>query len=106
MVCRVTDMSYGRVERPGSYVAADWRPQHTGLVCAESLRGSSQWVLPQYEGLYGAGGAALLSICESVHESGGHAAVDVFLQAADEAWRDSSLPAFLSSYPVLKNLAV
>ena len=96
-------MHCGRVERPGPNVAADWRPQHTGLVCAAvspGVGGDSQWVLSEYEGLYGAGGASLLSICERVHASGGHAAADVFLQDADVAWRAGSLPAFLSSYRV------
>lgn len=96
-------MPCGSVERPGRNVAADWRPQHTGLVCAAvnpGVGGDSQWVLSQYEGLYGAGGAALLSVCERVRTSGGHAAVDVFLQAADAEWRAGSLPAFLSTYRV------
>ena len=82
-------------------MAADWRPEHTGLVCTGALHGvhgDSQWVLPRCRDLYAAGGEPLLLLCEAAHRSGGHPAADALLQEAQQrlAVSTAALAAFIA----------
>ena len=91
------------MEQPGGNVAAEWRPEHTGLVCApaaDGVKGGSQWVLPGYRDLYAAGGASLQQRCDSVHATAGPGAVHMLLADAHSQLKAGTLSAFLSAgYP-------
>ena len=99
-LCLVLCVCGVRVEAPDRHVASDWRPEHTGLVCAPTssgVDGGSQWILPQYEALYAAGGAGLLQRVEVVYTSEGPEGVDSLLAAAVEEHAAGTLTAFLAA---------